>query len=67
LLPPLERGGTFCRLLAKQQSLNTDILVQIRPVDAVKTLTLASVTAAECIPLISQGLLMLTDNVLNVA
>ena len=39
LLPPLEpaleRARTFCGLFAKQQSFNTDIFIQIRPMDPV--------------------------------
>lgn len=35
LEPALERARTFCGLFAKQQSFNTDILIQIRPMDPV--------------------------------
>src|SRR3990172_9265621 len=35
LEPALERARTFCGLFAKQQSFNTDVLIEIRPMDPV--------------------------------
>src|SRR5882724_9153697 len=35
LQPSLERGATFCRLLAKQQSVDADILIELRPMNSI--------------------------------
>jgi hypothetical protein len=39
LQPSLERGGTFCRLLANQQAFNADVLIELRPMHAIPCAT----------------------------